>query len=437
MIEVGMIGYGTVGQGVASLLIKQARAYGLRVGAEIKISKVLVRDRAKAQKVGFLGADLFTDDAETFFNTPMQIVVEVAGGRGAVEGHVRRALEAGKHVVTANKAMLAEVGAELFTLAREHGCSVAFEASCGGGIPIVTSLKFGMMANRIDGIYGILNGTCNYMLTEMSEKGKTYFAALKEAQEAGFAEADPFMDVSGLDAAQKLAILASLAFNVKVVASDVWHEGIDQIQRDDIRFGQELGYELKLLAIAERNIEDLSQLSLRVHPCFLKKNQMMTQVRGSFNAVSVYGHAVGHVMLYGRGAGMFPTASAVVGDLLNVAGGWYSKAFNETKLVYDQNPLVKVLPAEDLVSRHYIRFNAKDVPGVVGKISTILGEAGLTINALRQHEKSPNAFVPLVFITGPVRRGALERAFGYMKDSGVIDRDPVAIRLADMPGESI
>lgn len=430
-----MIGYGTVGQGVASLLKTQAAEYTQRVGAQLEISRVLVRDVAKAKKVGGLRDGIFTDDAEQFFGTEMDMVVEVAGGLGVVEEYVRRALSAGKHVITANKAMLAEVGPELFALARENAASVAFEASCGGGIPIVTSLKFGLMSNHIEGIYGILNGTCNYMLTEMTQKGKTYFAALKEAQEAGFAEADPYMDVSGLDAAQKLAILASLAFNVKARASDVWHEGIDTIELDDIRFGEELGYEIKLLAIAERNIEDSSQLSLRVHPCFLKKDQMMTQVKGSFNALSIYGHAVGHVMLYGRGAGMFPTASAVVGDILNVAGGWYTKAFNDMNLVYDRNEPVKTMAAEDLVNRHYIRFNAKDVPGVVGKISTILGEAGLTINAVRQHEKSPNAFVPLVFITGPVRQGVLAEAFSKMRDSKVIDRDPVVIRLADMPGE--
>lgn len=434
-IGIGMIGCGTVGTGVAKLLREEAELYRSRTGVRIELRRVLVRDPAKACRAAALPSSLVTADAEDFFATAdMPIIVEVAGGAGAISRHVRRALTAGKHVVTANKSLLAAEGSELFTLARKHQASIAFEASCGGGIPIITALQFGLMANRIDAIYGILNGTCNYILTEMVQKGKAYATALAEAQEKGFAEADPTLDVSGRDAAQKLAVLASLAFGVKVSGEEVWSEGIDQLQIADIRFGLELNYTMKLLAIGQRESgTGAGRVSLRVHPCFVHADLPLAQVNGSFNALSVYGHANGHTMYYGRGAGQLPTASAVVSDVLNVASGWYPRAFAAMNLWCDgHQPPARVNP-DDLESRFYLRFNALDVPGVVGKLSTALGDAGISISAIRQHEVAAGQFVPLVITTHRAKQGAVMNALTKIQKLDVIEGKPVFIRIVDLP----
>jgi homoserine dehydrogenase len=445
-IGVGMIGCGTVGSGVARLLNEQADLYARRIGAKLEMRRVLVRDAAKAARTGLISTDRITTDAEAFFATPdMPILIEVAGGCGVVSQYVRRGLTMGKHLITANKSLLAAEGGELFTLAREKKASIAFEASCGGGIPIITAIQFGLMANRIDALYGILNGTCNYILTEMVQKGKAYAVALKEAQDKGYAEADPTLDVSGRDAAQKLAVLASLAFGVHASGEQVWSEGIDQLQTMDIKFAGELGYIIKLLAIAERascsksdssnsKIENRnSELSLRVHPCFVHAGLPLAQVHGSFNALSVYGHANGHTMYYGRGAGEMPTASAVVSDLLNVASGWYPQAFARMNLWCDGHDVVKPVDPSELRSRFYLRFNALDVPGVVGKLSTILGDAGISISGVLQHEADAGKFVPLVITTHLARQGSLMAALERIQKSDAIEGKPVFIRIVDMP----
>ena len=248
-----MIGCGTVGGGVARLLREQAEVYAARLGRPIELRRVLVRDTRKARAALPDADTLLTDDADAFLDTPdMPIVIEAAGGRGAVSEHVQRALQAGKHVVTANKSLLAAEGPALFQLAHRHNACIAFEASCGGGIPIITAIQFGLMANSIRGMYGILNGTCNYILTEMTQRGKSYAEALAEAQAAGFAEADPTLDVSGRDAAQKLAILAAIAFGVKVDEQQVWAEGIDTLDLQERRIGGELGCDIKVVGVAEQ-----------------------------------------------------------------------------------------------------------------------------------------------------------------------------------------
>ena len=245
-------------------------------------------------------------------------------------------------MVTANKALLATKGRELFALAKQHNACIAFEASAGGGIPIIDALMRGLVANRIDALLGIVNGTCNFILTKMTQNGWTYDQALKEAQKQGFAEANPAMDVEGRDAAQKLAILASLAFNVRIGESDIHVEGINTLQAADIDFARELGYVIKLLVIAERSAGD--QLSLRVHPTLVHKDDVLADVSGSFNAISVYAHALGHALWYGRGAGRMPTASAVVADLVGIALGITPLAFKQLNILWDSTPPVKVLP---------------------------------------------------------------------------------------------
>ena len=439
-VGIGLIGCGTVGGGVARLLGEQADLYRRRLGRAVCLRRVLVRDPSKGQGDGFVDPGLLVSDADSFFATEdMPIVVEVAGGLGPIAAHVRRALSAGKHVVTANKSLLADQGPELFAIARQNGVSIAFEASCGGGIPVVTALAFGLMANRIESLYGILNGTSNYILTAMTRHGKTYDQALQEAQIKGFAEADPTLDVSGLDAAQKLAVLASIAFGGPVDGRTLACEGIDTLDQIDIRFGAELGYDIKLLAIANRSGASSGEggVSLWTGPCFIRDDGPLAQVRGAFNALLVDGHAVGQTMYYGPGAGAMPTASAVVSDVLNVASGWYPKAFASMNLwPDDQNPIAR-LDAEDRESRFYLRINAKDTFGVMAKVSAILGQAQISLSAVRQHEPASGCFVPVVIVTHRAREGAVRRTLGEIEALDVIDGCPVCIRIVDLPGESV
>jgi homoserine dehydrogenase len=426
-----MIGLGTVGSGVARLLTQEAELYTRRIGKRLVLRKILVRDVAKACKNASISPDQVTSDPQAFFKTPdMDIIIEVAGGKDQVGDYVRRALSLGKHVITANKSLLADQGHDLLALARKHGVSIAFDASCAGGIPIITALNFGLMANQVHAIYGILNGTCNFILTEMVQQAKPYAKALAEAQELGYAEADPTLDVSGQDAAQKLAILASLAFGVQVHESQVLCEGIDTLDLEGIRYGRELGYGIKLLAIGERQP---AGLSLSVRPCFIHGDLPLANVHGSFNAVSVYGHAVGHTMYMGRGAGQLPTASAIVSDLLNVASGWYPQAFGSMHLWSDRHePAVSVHP-DELQSRFYIRMTARDVPGVMAKVSTILGNAGIGLSAILQHEANAGQWVPLVVTTHLARQGALRKAAQQIEQMDVIQGPPVVLRIVDMP----
>jgi homoserine dehydrogenase len=427
-----MIGCGTVGEGVVRLLTDNAALYEQRLGARLGLRRVLVRNLRKADRPAGVSASLLTDNPDSFFDAAdMPIVIEAAGGRGVVSGYVTRALEMGKHVVTANKMLLAAEGPELFALARKKNVSIAFEASCGGAIPLITGLQFGLMSNRIEALYGILNGTSNYILTQMTQAGKPYAVALKEAQSLGFAEADPTLDVSGRDAAQKLAVIASLAFGIQARGEQVWCEGIDRLDLADIRFGSELGYEIKLLAIGQRN--DDGCVSLRVHPSFVHAGLPLAQVHGAFNALSVYGHAAGHTMFLGRGAGSLPTAGAVVSDLLNVASGWYPVAFSRMNLWCDRHPPVKLVDPNDLVSRYYIRLNARDVPGVMAKVAMAFGDSGISLSAVMQHESAVGQFVPVVITTHQARRGAVRSALAKIEQLDVIDGNPVCIHIVDMP----
>ncbi len=432
-IGIGMIGCGTVGGGVATLLRDEAALYAERLGRAVSLRRVLVRDPRKAAGTGVVDASIVTSDADAFFRTEgMDVVVEVAGGVEPIGGHVRRALESGRHVVTANKSLLAAQGPELFALARKHGVSIAFEASCAGGIPCITALQFGLMANRVGGLYGILNGTCNYILTRMTRDGVTYDAALADAQRKGYAEADPTLDVSGQDAAQKLAILASLAFGRRIAGDAVPAQGIDGLELHDLRFAAELGYDIRLLAIAEREPQQ-EAISVSVEPCFVHREDMLAQVVGPFNALSVYGHAVGHTMFYGPGAGRLPTASAVVSDVLNVASGWYPRAFEAMRLTPDRCDDAELIDPADTVSRYYVRIDALDVPGVMAKITTILGERGISLSAVMQHESAAGQFVPVVVLAHDARRGDLLEAVTQMAALEQVRGLPVVLRIVDTP----
>ena len=433
VIGVGMIGLGTVGGGVAKLLSDEAELYTARTGKRIELRRVLVRDTQKAKASGLVDPSIVTDDQEQIISAEdIDIVIEVAGGIEPIDSMLTFALEHGKHVVTANKSLLAEKGADLFATARRHDVSIAFEASCGGGVPCVTALTCGLMANRIDGLFGILNGTCNYILTEMTTNGKSYAEALAEAQEAGFAEADPTLDVSGADAAQKLAILASLAFGVKIDGGDVPTIGVDGLELKDIGFGDELGYDVKLLAIAERWPGE-AWVNIAVQPCFIKKDELLAQVAGPYNALSVYGHAVGHTLYYGQGAGQMPTASAVVSDLIGIVSGWGPAAFNNLRLTPDLTQPAPILNPGDTESAYYLRMQTLDVPGVMASVTGILGDKGISLSAVLQHESKSGEEVSLVVTTHMTRLGDVEQAAQEIGKLDPIQGEPKIIRVIEMP----
>lgn len=432
-IGIGMIGCGTIGGGVAMLLGEQAERYRERTGLTLELKSVLVRsqDVERTSDASLVDEEILTDDADVFFNTEgIDIIIELAGGRGVISQYVRRALESGRHVVTANKALVAAEGPELFALARKSDVTLAFEASCGGGIPCINALMSGLMANEIQRMYGILNGTCNYILTEMIEHGRTYGEVLKEAQEMGYAEADPTLDVGGHDTASKIAILASLAFGVKIDPADVWTKGIDGLALADVEAGGELGYDMKLLGIAERF--DNGSIGVTAEPCFIAHRALLAEVGGAFNALSVYGHAVGHTMYYGQGAGRFPTASAVIADVLNIVNGSYIALFNNMSLTPDLKLPGEIRPLDQCQGRWYLRFDAMDRAGTVAGISDLLGSSGISISAVIQHEEARGQHVPLVFATHEAKRGDVEAAIVAAKQLDVVAGEPVVIRIVDM-----
>ena len=438
-VGISLLGCGNVGGGVVKILSGQRDLLLRRTGVRFEIRHVVVRDVARHARE-HPGLPFTTDAHAATDDARVQIVLELIGGSDPAGPLIERALRGGKHVVTANKSLLAERGRELFALARRHNASIAFEASAGGGIPIIDALSRGLIANRIDALVGIVNGTCNVILTRMTRNGWTYAGALEEAQKLGFAEADPTLDVSGRDAAQKLAVLASLAFNVGVSERDISVEGIERLQTADISFAANLGYVIKLLAIAERGAD--GQLALRVHPTLVHKDDVLAEVSGGFNAISVYGHALGHALFYGRGAGQMPTASAVVADLVSVALGVHPLAFKRLNIYPDAAPPAKVQPPDQARSRYYLRLSVKDQPGVMGQVTQILGQHGVSLSAVLQpeSEESNNGddgspLVPVVITTHRAMEGAMRASLKAIDALPTVVPPTVCLRVIDQPKE--
>jgi homoserine dehydrogenase len=431
-VSIALLGCGTVGGGVVNILRQHGDMIRWRTGIRFELRHVVVKDVSEYPPNA---AELpMSIDGNAAIDDPgSEIVVELIGGTTVAAGFIERALKLGKPVVTANKSLLALRGRELLALARENGTCIAFEASCGGGIPIIDALLRGLVANRIDALLGIVNGTCNLILTHMARDGWSYRQALGEAQRLGFAEADPTLDVSGRDAAQKLAILASLAFNVRVAESDIHVEGIDTLQPADVRFATDMGYVVKLLAIAERSPGD--RISLRVHPTLVRKDDLLADVSGPFNAISVFGHALGHALWYGRGAGRTPTASAVVADLVGVAMGVTPLAFKHLQVLSDATPPATVLPFEDLESRYYLRLMAKDQPGVLAQVTRVLGDHKISLSAILQREGGEGHSVPVVITTHQAKEGAMQAALREIDVLPPITPPTVCLRIIDQPKE--
>jgi homoserine dehydrogenase len=430
-VKVGLIGCGVVGQGVARLLAAEADEIERKTGLRLELTRIADKDPAQARKAEIPEDRIATDAGVVLSDPSISVIVELVGGTGVAKDFVLRALESGKDVVTANKALLAKHGKEIYATARANNRCVAFEASCGGGIPLILPLRTGLVANRINAIYGILNGTCNYILTEMGQKGKSYAEALKEAQAAGFAELDPTLDVSGGDTAHKLAILASIAFACDVDVTRLHVEGIQQLDAQDLSAGRELGYVCKLLGIAARTP---TGLSLRVHPSFVRMDHPLASTSGSFNAVSIYGNWVGHTLFCGRGAGSKPTASAVVADLVEVGLGNAGKTFEQMRTLNDVTEPPTYAGMDDLCMRFYVRLTAADRPGVMARITKVFGDHGISLRAVTQHEPngqtSPDT-VPVVVLTHEAIEGRMREALEAIAALDMVRDKPVMIRVVE------
>ncbi len=422
-IKIGLLGFGTVGSGVARVLKENAHEIEQKVGTSVTIKKVLVRDKSKKRE--YLDDLYVTDDINEIINDDeIDIVVELMGGLVPAHDYMLKAIAAGKHVVTANKDVLAENGRDLLETAQKNHVEFMFEASVGGGIPIITPLKECLTANRITEIIGIVNGTTNYMLTKMMECGASYDDVLREAQEKGYAEANPTADVEGLDAARKAAILASLGFNTRVSLDNVAVEGITHITPEDIDYARQLGYVIKLLAIAKDSPEH--GVDVRVHPTFLKKDHPLSSVNGVFNAIFVKGNAIGEAMFYGKGAGSLPTASAVIADIVSVSRDIVRNIFRSIGCTCYETK--KFCPLADTESDYYIRLLVADEPGVLGKIATTFGDQGVSLKSVIQ-TRVVDENAEIVVITHHVEHKKIEKAESVLKNLPVVTKISNVIRV--------
>ncbi|MBW2480130.1 MAG: homoserine dehydrogenase [Deltaproteobacteria bacterium] len=430
-INIGLLGCGTVGTGVAKLLIENKDLLTARVGADLNLKWVADIDIETDRGIQF-PAGVLTTDAQKVLNDPaIDMIIEMIGGEGIAKEFILQAIDNGKHVVTANKALLAAQGNELFAAAAAKGVDLAFEASVGGCMPTIKSMRESLVGNHIKSMSGILNGTCNYILSKIEDEGISFKEALAEAQRQGYAEADPTLDVGGFDTAHKIAILAALAYGMEINLKDVYIEGISRITPLDIEFAGQFGYRIKLLAISKILA---SRVEARVHPTMIPFRNLLTSISGTVNALSISGDAVGDILLYGRGAGMMPTASAVVSDIVDIARNILSgTARRIPPLSYQRDSISKipVLSIDDLVTHYYFRFAALDRPGVLSNISGIFGKYGISIRSVHQKGRKTNGSVPLVMLTHQAREADVKRALAEIRDLNVVSDEPVLIRIED------
>jgi len=428
-VNVGVIGFGTVGAGTVEVLLQNRDIISNRVGSEIVVKKIADLDIDSDRGIP-IEPDLLTREAmEVIEDRNIHIVVELIGGIEKAKEYILKAMENGKHVVTANKALLAEFGDEIYQAAERYGVSLAFEASVGGGIPVIRSFREGLSANRIQTMMGILNGTSNYILTRMTEKGLPYKKAVQEAIDLGYAEDPPTLDVDGTDAAHKLAILISIAFGIPVSFNSVYREGIDMLTPEDIRFASEFGYCIKLLAVA-RNQGD--RVEARVNPAMVPLDHIMASVNGVYNAVYLEGDFVGPNLYYGLGAGRRPTASAVVSDIIYLARQirhGIKKLIPPLAHAHPQGGTVSIQPIEELCTAYYFRFSAVDKPGVLSKISGILGDHQISIASVIQKGREVKGSVPVVMLTHEAQESNVIKALSLMENLDVLTDDTIMIRV--------
>ena len=430
-INVGLLGCGTVGTGVAKLLINSSQVIHARLGTTLNLKRVadidLETDRGVEFKEGVL-----TNDANAVVNDPdIDIIIEMIGGEGIAKELILKAIEKGKQVITANKALLASQGNTLFEAAAAKKVDLAFEAAVGGCMPIIKSLREALVANRIQSMTGILNGTCNYILTKITDEKRPFEDALSEAQQKGYAEADPTFDVEGIDTAHKIAILTSLAYGMAINLADVYIEGISNITPLDVEFAEHFGYRIKLLAISKHQGD---KIEARVHPTMIPFGNLLSNVNGTVNAVMVSGDAVGDIMLYGRGAGMMPTASAVISDAVDLARNLMAgTAGRIPALSFQRDHIrnIKILPMDEIVTHYYFRFEALDRPGVLSKISGILGKHNISIQSMQQKGRKTDGSVPVVMVSHLAREADVQKALAEIDNLDVVGEKTVLIRIED------
>ena len=428
-VNIGLLGLGTVGGGTLNVLVRNADEISRRTGMNIRVLCAAAKSYDPAGLDGLDSVTIHDDAGKVLTDPDVDIVVELIGGYSPAREFVLEAIANGKHVVTANKALIAMHGEEIFAAAREKGVAVAFEAAVGGGIPIIKSLREGLAGNHIEWLAGIINGTGNFILTEMRDKGREFADVLNEAQKLGYAEADPTFDVEGIDAAHKLAILGSLAFGMPLKFDATYTEGITRIEPSDVTYAGELGYRIKHLGIARRTERGVE---LRVHPTLIPHRRLLANVDGVMNAVLVKGDMVGPTLYYGAGAGSLPTASAVVADIIDVARSLdCPQSFVPTQgYINDSIEDIAVLPIGEVETSFYLRMLAHDEPGVMAEVSTTLAEAGISIEAMRQYESvTDDGYVPLVMLTHSVTERIMDETIAKIEALPRINGPVVRIRM--------
>jgi len=432
-IKVGLIGYGNIGAGVVKLLQQNSDVIRSKVGAGIVLQRIADLDITSDRGVTVNPACLTTDVNAIFDDPEISVVIELVGGYEPAKSFVLKAIEKGKHIVTANKALLALHGDEIFSAAARKGVEVQFEASVGGGIPVLTSIKGNLAANRIGSVFGIMNGTCNYILTRMTQEGANFADVLTAAQELGYAEPDPTFDIEGVDTAHKLAILVSLCFGTRIDFNSIYTEGISSISGLDVKFASEFGYRIKLLAIGKLTE---GQVEARVHPTMIPLHNPLSEVNGVFNAIRLSGDFVGPVMFYGRGAGQNPTASAIVGDLIGLSRSMLAGAGRRMAplgFMDDRIVTLPLKPMSEIRSKYMLRFSALDKPGVLAAIAGSLGKHGISIESMVQtsHQVDDESPVPIVIMTHEAREGAVQDALAEIDRFDDISQKTAFIRIED------
>ncbi len=430
-INIGLLGCGTVGTGVAKILIEKKALITSKVGAVLNLKYVADIDLKTDRGIRF-NKGVFISDAQRVVDDPeIDIVIEMIGGQGIARELMLKAIHNGKQVVTANKALLASQGNTIFQAAAEKRVDLAFEASVGGCMPIIKTIRESLVGNRIKAMTGILNGTCNYILSQIADAGSTFEEALTEAQTKGYAETDPTLDIEGIDTAHKLAILSSLAYGMDINLKDIYIEGVSNITPLDIEFADQFGYRVKLLAISKNNDQTIEA---RVHPTMIHFDNLLSNVNGTLNAVTISADTVEEVLLYGHGAGMMPTASAVVADVVDLARNLLSGTTARIPLLgYQMEDIRKIpiLPIAEIFTHYYFRFSALDRPGVLSNISGILGKYDISIKVVLQKGRKTNGSVPVVMLTHLAKEADVKKAISEIELLDVVSDRPVLIRIED------
>lgn len=433
-IGVGIIGFGTVGTGVVTVLQRNADVIERRVGVPVTVRRVADLDIKKDRGVP-VPDDMLTTDAESVIRDPsVDIVVELIGGYEPAKQLILSAIQQGKPVVTANKALLAVHGEDVFAAAVQANVDLGFEASVGGGIPIIRAMTEGLAANHVTSIFGIMNGTSNYILTKMTEEGKIFSETLHDAQQAGYAEADPTFDIEGIDAAHKLAILVSLAYGTPVNVKDVYTEGIRQLAPLDIQFAKEFGFTVKLLGIAK---DHGGEIEARVHPTLVPSSSPVAKVSGVYNAIHLVGDMVEDIVLYGKGAGSLPTASAVVSDIIDVARNRLKGVAGRippTSFQWASRRPLRIRPIEEIMSMYYLRMMVRDQPGVLSAIAGALGANGISISSVLQKGRREGQAVPLVIMTHQSSERAIQEAISHINGLSCVSEPTVLLRIEGVEG---